>query len=160
MKLRVDGLDLADRLFNEAWSIAMSVSPDEAVAMMEVMRARLATIDWWNRRGTGVALVLVDEQDAFERLHDQIRDNEMEIRDTRLAFRLAACYDDGTRWVIGNMLDGRVDRTVRWGIIESFGMGYATLRDCLAHDHGVNYMLACVVAFRQRSISHGTRGWL
>lgn len=160
MTARFDGIALADHLVDEAWSIAMSVTNDEAVAMMGVMRARLTTLHWWSKRNAGVALVLVDEQGAYDRLHDQIRDNEMEIRDARLAYQLARCYDDATRWMIQNMLADRVDHTVRWAMIESFGMGYATLRDCLAYDHGVSYLLACVVAFRLRSIGHGVRGWL
>jgi hypothetical protein len=155
--MRIDSLSLADRLYDEAWSIAMSVSQDEALAMMEVMHARLAMLEWWARRSTGVALVLVDEQGAFERLNDQRRDNEMEIRDVRLAFRLAHTYDDGGHFLAERLLNKSVYRSAeRW----TREIGYATLRDLLVHDQGVNYLLACVVAFHCRSRGLGQRNWL
>lgn len=109
---------------------------------------------------SNVALTLVDPERAADRLADQRDENAREIRDVSLAYRLAGAYDDGSHHVVERLLNDRADWKTRSGMIASLSMGYATLRDALAYDQGVSYLIACIVAFRMRSRWDSERVWL
>lgn len=106
------------------------------------------------------APVLVDAEAAADRLADQRSENAREIRDARLAWQLAGAYDDGSHHVIMRLLNERVNHATRSEMLASLQMGYATLRDALAYDQGVSYLLACIVAFRLRERWPSERVWL
>lgn len=117
-------------------------------------------IEWAHARRSGVALTLVDSEAAADRLADQRYENAREIRDVSLAWRLAGAYDDGSHHVVERLLNERADPKTRVGMFASLSMGYATLRDALAYDQCVSYLLACIVAFRIRERWDSERVWL
>lgn len=132
----------------DVWSVLRRMPEDSAGAA------------WIRSRGDGAALIVVDPEAAADRLADQRQENAREIRDTHLAFRLAHTYDEGARHVVDRLVNDRINRETRRGMIASLQMGYATLRDALAYDQGVSYLLACMVAFRVRERWDSEMVWL